>query len=155
MSKASAILLAGILAGAIVPAQAQDHQATLWDASISGDTLAIARALDAGARIDSLDTRRNPNGRRALNWAAFNNRGPAVRLLVARGAGLNLTNNTGFTAVHHAAEGDAAEVLAILIDAGADISIPNRQGLLPLDTARGRGYVQIVRLLEAAAARKP
>jgi hypothetical protein len=46
-------------------------------------------------------------------------------------------------------------VLAILIDAGADISIPNRQGLLPLDTARGRGYVQIVRLLEAAAARKP
>ena len=155
MIKTSAILLAGILAGALTTtSHAQDTQAQLWDASISGDTVAIAQALDAGARIDSLDTRRNPNGRRALNWAAFNNRVPALRILIARGVNLNLANNTGFTAVHHAAEAGAVEALSMLLEAGADITIANNQGLLPLDTARGRGHVQAAQLLEAAS-KKP
>ena len=155
MVKASAMILAGIVAAGLAPAaKAQDYQAQLWDASISGDTVALVQALDAGARIDSLDTRRNPNGRRALNWAAFNNRGPVLKILIARGANLNLTNNTGFTPVHHAAEAGALESLSILIEAGADITIANNQGLLPLDTARGRGQVQAVQVLEAAS-RKP
>ena len=156
MIRTSAILLvASCLTGGFTHyAYAQDHQAQLWDASISGDTIAIAQALDAGARVDSLDTRRNPNGRRALNWAAYNNRGPAVRLLIARGASLNLTNNTGFTPVHHAAEAGALETLAILIEAGADITIANGQGSLPLDTANGRGHTQAAQML-IAASKKP
>jgi ankyrin repeat protein len=156
MLKRTAILLAGLVAGTFTasPAHAQDYQAQLWDASISGDTVAIAQALDAGAKIDSLDTRRNPNGRRALNWAAYNDRGPAVRLLIARGASLNLTNVTGFTPVHHAAEAGATETLTILLQAGADITIANNQGLLPLDTARARGHANAIQLLEAGA-KKP
>ena len=152
MEKRTAFLLAGLLAGTLAPAtsQAQDFQARLWDASIAGDTAAIIQALDGGASINLLDTRTNPNGRRALNWAAFNNRGPAVRLLIARGAGLNLTNLSGFTPVHHAAEAGATDALTILIAAGADLSIPNAQGALPLDTARNNGHVEAVQLLEAA-----
>ena len=155
MIKTTSMLLAGMLtAGLAASAHAQDYQAQLWDASITGDTVAMVQALDAGARIDSLDTRRNPNGRRALNWAAYNNRGPALRILIARGASLNLVNNTGFTPVHHAAEAGAAEALTILLEAGADITVTNNQGLLPLDTARGRGHTQIVQLLEAGV-KKP
>ena len=156
MMKRAAILLAAVLSGSFTAsaAQAQDHQVQLWDAAISGDTLAIAQALDSGARIDSLDTRRNPNGRRALNWAAYNNRVPAVRLLIARGASLNLTNKTGFTPVHHAAEAGAVEALSVLLEAGADFTIPNGQGMLPLDTARGNGHTSAVQLLENAA-KKP
>jgi ankyrin repeat protein len=147
----TAILLAGLLAGsspAVV--SAQDYQAQLWDASISGDTVAIAKALDAGAKIDELDTRTNLNGRRALNWAAYNNRGPAVRLLIARGASLNLTNISGFTPVHHAAEAGSVDALNILIAAGADLTIPNGQGRLPIDTARNQNHVDVIRILEAA-----
>jgi ankyrin repeat protein len=151
MVKQTAIVLA-LLAGpfSISTSSAQDFQAQLWDASISGDTVAIAQALDAGAKIDSLDTRRSVNGRRALNWAAYNNRGPAVRLLLARGASINLTNLTGFTPVHHAAEAGALETLEILLTAGADLTIPNGQGAYPIDTARARGNVQVVQRLEAA-----
>lgn len=151
MVKLTAFLIAGLLAGAASAANAQDYQAQLWDASISGDTVALAQALDAGAKVDSLDTRTNRNGRRALNWAAYNNRGPALRLLIARGANINLTNNTGFTPVHHAAEAGAADALRILLAAGADITIANGQGLLPLDTARGHGHVDAVQILEAAS----
>lgn len=151
MGTRTATLLAGLLIGSLTasPANAQDFQAQLWDASISGDTMAIAKALDGGARIDSLDTRTNRNGRRALNWAAFNDRGPALKLLIARGASLNLANNTGFTPVHHAAEAGAAEAMSILLAAGADITIANVAGMLPIDTARGQGHVAVVALLEA------
>lgn len=156
METRTAILLAGLLAGTLAssPAHAQDYQAQLWDASISGDTVAIAQALDGGAKIDLLDTRSNPNGRRALNWAAYNNRGPAIKLLIARGAGLNLTNLSGFTPVHHAAEAGATDALNILIAAGADLTIPNARGSLPLDTARAQGHAEAVVLLEAAS-KKP
>jgi ankyrin repeat protein len=144
-------LLAGLVTGLVVAtASAQDPQSRLWDAAMAGDTVGIVQALDAGARVDSLDVRSNPNGRRALNWAAYNDRGPAVRLLIARGASLNLANNTGFTPVHHAAEAGSAEAMKILLEAGADITIPNIRGNLPLDTARSQGHGNVVQLLEAA-----
>jgi hypothetical protein len=71
---------------------------------MQGDTATLAAALQHGAAIDSLDTRRNPNGRRALNWAAWYNQPVALRFLVARGATVNVANRTGFTPLHHAAE---------------------------------------------------
>jgi len=155
MRTQTVLLLAGLLAGSLPSiVHAQDSQAQLWDASISGDTVAIAKALDAGAKIDELDTRTNRNGRRALNWAAYNDRGPAVRLLIARGASLNLTNITGFTPVHHAAEAGAVDALKILIAAGADLTIPNAQGNLPIDTARAQNHVEAIQILEAAG-KKP
>lgn len=122
-----------------------DAQTKLVAASISGDTVVIAQALAAGARIDSL-----AGGRRPLNWAAINNRGAAVRVLIARGAGLNLRNATGFTPLHHAAEAGALDALTILIAAGADHTIANARGVLPVETARTRGFQAAVRVLEAA-----
>jgi ankyrin repeat protein len=148
------VLLGGLLVLTPLAARAQDAQSKLWDAAIAGDTVILAQALAEGANIDSLDTRRNMNGRRALNWAAYHNRGPAVRLLIAKGAKLNLTNLTGFTPVHHAAEAGSTEALNILLAAGADFTIPNRQGNLPIDTAKHRGNLEAVQALEAAA-RKP
>ncbi|MFN2419970.1 MAG: ankyrin repeat domain-containing protein [Gemmatimonadota bacterium] len=102
------------------PLRAQDAQARLWDAAIAGDTLEIREAIDDGAKIDSLDTRRNPNGRRALNWAAWNDRVAAIELLLALGAPIEAENNTGFTALHHAAESGSIEAARVLLAAGAD-----------------------------------
>jgi hypothetical protein len=129
-------------------------QARLWAASISGDTLAIAAALAMGARIDSLDVQASASGRRALNYAALNNRGAALRVLLARGATLNLANNTGFTPLHHAAEAGAIDALAVLIAAGADHTLVTMQGKLALDIVRERGDKAAVAQLEAAA-KKP
>ncbi len=134
---------------------AQDAQSSLWDAAISGDTTVIVSALTDGAKIDSLDTRRNPNGRLALNWAAWNNRVPALRLLLSRGANINATNRTGFTALHHAAEAGATEALRFLLEQGADWTIPSSEGVYPVDTARQHGNILAVELLEAAAVKKP
>jgi hypothetical protein len=123
-----------------------DAQTALWIASISGDTTAIGRALANGARIDSVDFIGN---RRPLNYAAAGNRAEAVRYLLARGAGLNLTNNTGFTAVHHAIEGGATDALALLLAAKADLTIAAR-GVTPVATARRLNHPGILRLLRDA-----
>ncbi|HJU73940.1 MAG TPA: amidohydrolase family protein [Gemmatimonadaceae bacterium] len=122
-------------------------QSKLWIAAITGDTLALTEALANGAAIDSLDGQGN---RRALNYAAINNRVAAVRFLVARGASINLANRTGFTPLHHAAEAGAVDALEALLTLGADASIASTRGVLPIDTARRRGDQDAVRLLEAA-----
>ncbi len=146
----SPLLLTAGLVFFATPARAQDAQARLWDAAIAGDTVAITRALSEGARVDSLDTRRSVNGRRALNWAALANSVPALRVLLAHGATINATNLTGFTAAHHAAEAGSADAMKFLIASGADVTIPNTDGRLPIDTARANGHVEVIQLLEAA-----
>ena len=134
---------------------AQDAQSRLWDAAIAGDTLAIRQAVADGAKIDSLDTRRNANGRFALNWAAWHNRVPAIQLLIALGAPLEAENRTGFSALHHAAEAGSLEAARALLAAGADPGHRNRAGFLPVETATERGNESVAALLEEAAAAKP
>jgi hypothetical protein len=129
-------------------------QIRLWAAAVRGDTAEIAAALDAGAGVDSLDTQASAAGRRALNYAALGNRAAAIRLLLARGASINLANATGFTPVLHAVEGGAQEALGVLIEAGADLTLASTSGMTPLAMAQRRGDQAAVRMLEAAA-KKP
>jgi hypothetical protein len=125
-------------------------QEQLWDAAKVGDTLTMAKALAAGAAIDSLDTRRSENGRRALNWAALNDKADAIRFLVARGAAVNIANLTGFTPLHHAAESGSVNAAKALLDAGADPTWPNNMGETPLDVAVRTSHLEVAAVLRAA-----
>jgi ankyrin repeat protein len=155
-SRAVLAFLAAGFGAAPVRAQAvagSTAQEQLWDAARAGDTLALKQALAAGARIDSLDLRRNPNGRRALNWAAWDNRADAVRFLVANGATVNLANITGFTPLHHAAENGSLEAAQALLKAGADPTWPNNAGETPAEVARKRMHPEVAAAIEAATAK--
>ena len=134
---------------------AQDAQGRLWDAAIAGDTLAIRQALADGAKIDSLDTRRNPNGRLALNWAAWYNRVPAIELLLAMGAPIEAENRTGFSALHHAAEAGSMDAARVLLAAGADPMHANKGGQTPAVTARAQGNDEVAALIEESAQADP
>lgn len=129
-------------------AQANGAQDRLWDSAMQGDTAAVAAALQLGASIDALDTRRNPNGRRALNWAAWYDRPEAIRQLVARGAHINLANLTGFTPLHHAAENGSLDAARALVALDADWLLLNENGERPVDVARRRGHLNVVALLD-------
>ncbi|MEP7324576.1 MAG: ankyrin repeat domain-containing protein [Gemmatimonadota bacterium] len=131
-------------------AVAQDAQSQLWDGSMSGDTAAISQALGAGAKIDSLDTRRNQNGRRALNWAAWYNRAAAVRLLIEKGATIEAENRTGFAPLTHAAEAGSLDAARILLANGANPTHANGEGLTPAAVARAHGHLDVAELIEAA-----
>jgi ankyrin repeat protein len=142
------ISLFGIFAAR--PLAAQDAQSRLWDAAIAGDTAAIRKAINEGARVDSLDTRSNPNGRLALNWAALNNKVDAIKLLLALKAPIEGENRTGFTALHHAAESGSLDAARALLAAGADPDHGNKMGYKPADTATERGHLEIAKVIDAA-----
>jgi len=145
------VLASALLSVGVLPATAQtiDPQAQLWDAAIAGDTVALAAALQHGAAIDSLDTRRNPNGRRALNWAAWFDHPAAIRFLIARGAQVNMANWTGFTPLHHAAEHGSLEAARTLLALGADRTLRNQMGQRPVDVARDRLQSDVAALLDS------
>jgi hypothetical protein len=122
-------------------------QIRLWIAVIERDTAGAVAALDAGAKVDSMHPQGN---RRALNYAAIADDVAMIRVLLRRGASIDLANRTGFTALHHAAEANALAAITALLAAGADASIRSAQGALPVETAQRRGYQDATRLLEAA-----
>lgn len=138
-----------LLAGS--PLFGQDAQSRLWDSAIAGDTLGIRQALADGAKIDSLDVRRNPNGRMALNWAAWHNRVAAIEMLLAMGAPIEAENRTGFSALHHAAEAGSLEAAQALLAAGADPMHANKAGRTPATTAREQGNDEVAALIEESA----
>jgi ankyrin repeat protein len=152
-SSFAAIFIAAVLSPAAGHAQAAGAQAALWKGAIQGDTAAMAVALQQGAVVDSLDTRTNPNGRRALNWAAWYNQAPAVRFLLAHGASLEARNRTGFTALHHAAETGSMEAAEALLAAGADPEAANYAGLRPAQTAMDKGHLDMTEFLRARTRR--
>lgn len=143
-------LAAVVSLGLTSAAVAQDAQSRLWAASVVGDTAAIRLALDDGARVDSLDTRRSRNGRRPLNWAALGDHVPAIEMLLARGAPINGTNLTGFTALHHAAEAGSVNAARALLIAGADVTLTTQAGVTAAEVARGRENDAVATLIEAA-----
>jgi ankyrin repeat protein len=154
MRSSHAALLAIALLAAAPALSAQDPQSRLWDAAMAGDTAAIRAAIHEGAKIDSLDTRRNANGRFALNWAAWYNRVDAVKLLLELKAALEAVNRTGFTALHHAAESGSLDVARVLLAAGADPDHTNDMGFTPAFTATERGHPEIAQLLDEASRKK-
>jgi len=143
-------LALALLPTSLAAQSAVDPQVQLWEAAMAGDTAAIRAAVEAGADVDSLDTRTARNGRRALNWAALNDHPSAIRVLLSLGADLEATNITGFTALNHAAEAGAPGATRALLDAGADPHHANNAGYKPVDTARENAHFHVMEMLAAA-----
>lgn len=71
---------------------------------------------------------------------------------------LDHVNNLGWTALIEAivlGNGGArhTEILRALVQAGANVNRADRNGTTPLQLARGRGYREMVQILEKAGAR--
>lgn len=128
-----------------------DAQVDLWVAAESGDVVAARHAFSAGADVNALDTRTNTNGRRALNYAAINNRPAMIRWLVENGADVNRPNNSGFTPLHHAAESGSVEAVVELLKLGADSRAQLPSGTTPLGLARQRGHSAVIEVLASAS----
>jgi CubicO group peptidase (beta-lactamase class C family) len=133
---------------ALLGGGADGAQEALWNAAMSGDTAAAIAAIAKGADVGALDTRRTPSGRRALNWAAQYDHPAVARILIARGAGIDSANATGFTALHHAAESGALETAEVLLRAGANAAIKTKSGETPRDIAERKHHPDVAALID-------
>lgn len=107
-------------------------------AAAKGFAAVVRLLLDAGVEVDA----RYGNQLTALMWAAgHSNDVPAiegletVELLLSRGAGVDLVDDRGRTALMIAAERGHPEIVARLLQAGADPSARDNGGLTAIDFA--------------------
>ncbi|TIQ26423.1 MAG: c-type cytochrome [Mesorhizobium sp.] len=124
-----------------LPAQASN----LGDLVKHGDVAAVASALDKGAAINEID------GVTALYIACESGNVELARLLIKRGADVNLPVSWQRTPLYAANKGGRADIVKLLLDNGAD---PNQvaKAQTPLHVAAENGCLQcVIHLVEAGA----
>ncbi|TFZ04420.1 ankyrin repeat domain-containing protein [Ramlibacter rhizophilus] len=142
-------------AGAGLELLEHDRYDAVTIASVADDVETLDLLLSLGASAKLTTSRYDGT---ALIAAAHLGHDGVVRRLIAAGAPLDHVNNLHWTAVIEAIVlGDGGRrhqaTLKALIDAKADLQLADREGRTPLQLARGRGYGEMVRMLEGAGAR--
>ena len=117
------------------------------------ETLRVLLELGASAK----QTTSRYDGTALMAAAHLGNDG-VVRQLIKAGAPLDHVNNLHWTAVIESIMlGDGGRrhqaTLKALIDAGANLNLKDRTGATPLQLARARVYVEMVKQLETAGAK--
>jgi uncharacterized protein len=124
-------------------------------AAVNNDVEMLKLALAGGTNPKAITS---PYEGTALIAAAHLGHAEIVRVLIDAKAPLDHVNNLGWTALMESivlgnGGRNHTDTLAALVKAGANVNIPDRQGITPLGHAKGRGYAEMVRILEAAGAR--
>ncbi|KAF3196275.1 hypothetical protein TWF106_005153 [Orbilia oligospora] len=135
------IKLFGGREGVIPPQNVLDR--SLYIASSKGFRAAAVTFLDWRANIDALNTASN---RRALHAACENGHEDVVRILLQRGASVNVRDEDGKTPLHLAAADGGEGITRMLIQSGADLNAIDDEGDLPLHVAAAYGSANIVPL---------
>ena len=142
-------------AGANPNALENDRYDIVTIAAVANDLDTLKVALALGANPANVTSRYDGT---ALIAAAHLGHEAIVRELCRAGAPLDHVNNLGWTAlIESIVLGDGGprhvETLRVLVQAGANVNIADRGGTSPLALARGRGYREMVAILERAGAR--
>jgi CDP-diacylglycerol--serine O-phosphatidyltransferase len=122
---------------------AQKQYDNIRDAVEEGNLAGFARMLDA-TPVDAVVA---PGGRTLLAVAVEENNLPAIELLVARGAALDIRNEHGQTPLALAVEIGFQEAVETLLAAGADPNVHDLSGMTPLDVADEHGAHDIAAVL--------
>ena len=144
-----------VAAGADPNTLEHDRYDIVTIAAVANNLAVLRAALTLGCKATNITSRYDGT---ALIAAAHLGHAEVVRELIRAGAPLNHVNNLGWTAVIEAIVlGDGGPrhlaTLGALVDAGADVNRGDRNGIRPLEMARRRGYLSMIRVLEHAGAR--
>jgi uncharacterized protein len=142
-------------AGADLGALERDRYDAVTIASVADDEATLRLLLGLGASAKLVTSRYDGT---ALIAAAHLGHDGVVRQLIAAGAPLDHVNNLHWTALIESivlGNGGPRHVASLkaLLDAGASTKLADREGRTPLALAKGRGYTEMVALLEKAGAR--
>ncbi len=118
----------------------------VFDAAAVGDVDRLNELLDADGDLVKAYAE---DGYTPLHLAAYFGRGPAVRLLLDRGADVNAVakNEMEVQPLHSAVAAHAREIVAALLAAGADVNARQEGGFTPLLAAEEHDDEEMVRLL--------
>lgn len=119
-----------------------------FNATKSGDLRLIRDFIDNYSdRTPSVINHTDIHGWSGLHNAAFHGHLHIVIFLIARGADVNVWNNTGLTPLHMVAFSQDSRIVDVLIEKGADINAINRDGFTPLHVAIHRNNLLVIQTL--------
>ena len=121
-------------------------------AARQGDTHAVAAWLDGGGGVDTHCA--ELEGTTLLKAAAFGGQEAIVRMLLQRGASVNLQGSDGFTALMDAAASGHTTTVQALLDAEADASLQAKNGYTALMFAEHQKHTATAQLLRQHAKRQ-
>jgi ankyrin repeat protein len=124
-------------------------------ASVANDVPMLKLALENGGNAKNITS---PYKGTALIAAAHLGHDEVVRMLIAAQAPLDHINNLNWTAlIESIVLGDGGKrhiaCLSALVKAGANVNLADRTGRTPLTLAKGRGFTEMVKILEGEGAR--
>jgi len=124
-------------------------------AAVADDVAMLKLSLDGGCKATNITS---PYIGTALIAAAHLGHDEVVRMLIVARAPLDHVNNLGWTAlIESIVLGDGGKrhvaSLTALVKAGANVNLADGNGTTPLMLARGRGYSEMAKILEAAGAK--
>jgi len=122
-------------------------------AAVVGNTQAVAAWLNGGGGVDARCA--ELHGATLLMAAAIGGQKALVRMLLQRGASINLQNSDGITALMVAADGGHTTIVQELFDAKADASLQSVEGSTALMMAEQRKHTATAQLLRQHAKRQP
>ena len=121
-------------------------------AAQEGDVQVVAAWLNEGGGVDERCAERD--GATLLFAAAYGGQGAVVRMLLQRGASVNLQDSSGITALMAAANQDDTTILQALLDAKADASLQDENGCTALKIAHFNKHTATTQLLREHAGRQ-
>jgi hypothetical protein len=144
-----------VKAGANPNALEHDRYDIVTIAAVADDLPTLKLALALGASAKNVTSRYDGT---ALIAAAHLGHDQVVAELIKAGAPLDHVNNLGWTAlIESIVLGNGGRrhtaTLEALVRAGANVNLADRNGQTPLALARGRGYREMIAILERAGAR--
>jgi ankyrin repeat protein len=118
----------------------------------SGIYALVEKILDFNAEVqlsqpESLIDTRDSMGRTALMWAAEGGYEMVTKLLLERGAGVDVVNNNGDTALIIASCSGSKAVVQMLLNSGTFVNAQNHVGRTALLAASCWGHDEVVKLL--------
>ncbi|KAJ3216308.1 Palmitoyltransferase zdhhc17 [Dinochytrium kinnereticum] len=108
-------------------------------AAHAGHAMMLIYLVAVGVDADSPDTM----GRTALMWTAYQGNSPeSMEAVIKLKATLDITDSTGYTALHWAIISHHLSFAKTLIQAGATTDIKDPEGKTPADWAKERGHAE-------------
>ncbi len=127
----------------------QPKESPVADAAQTGDIAEVRALLQQGADVNAAQT----DGLTALHWAAMNNHGEIIDVLLYAGATVKpLTRVGGYTPLHLAARSGHAEIVTKLTAAGADPDEWTTTGVTAIHFAAQANSAETIRALAEAGA---
>ncbi|MCF8297134.1 MAG: tetratricopeptide repeat protein [Saprospiraceae bacterium] len=122
----------------------------IW-AAYYGNTKVIKYLVLQGAELNYFS---KSDSSTALMYALTNFNDTTVKLLINRGADVNLCSVGGLSLLHFSARDDLYEITKILIEKGIDVNLHSNLGYTPLILAAYNGNIEIIELLMEKGADK-